>query len=53
MEKQEVETLNGRILQVEFVNGKVRIDQSRLLLRDAEARNGVIHFIYPAISPNE
>jgi len=53
MEQETVQTLNGRILQVEFANGKIRIDQSRLLLKDAEARNGVIHFIYPAISPNE
>jgi len=53
MEQETLETLNGRILQIEFLNGKVRINQSRLLLKNTEARNGVIHFIYPPISPDE
>ena len=53
MERDTVETLNGRVLQVELVNGKLRIHQSRLLFKDAEARNGVIHYIYPAIPQEE
>jgi uncharacterized surface protein with fasciclin (FAS1) repeats len=53
MERECVETLRGQVLQVELTNGKLRIDQSRLLLKDAEARNGVIHYIYPAITPEE
>ena len=53
MERERLETLNGQVLQVELTNGKIRINQSRLLLKDTEARNGVIHFIYPAITPNE
>ncbi len=49
MEREELETLNGQVLQVELTNGKIRINQSRLLLKNTEARNGVIHYIYPAI----
>ena len=53
MDRETVETINGRILQVELANGKLRINQSRLLLKDTEARNGVIHYIYPVIAPEE
>jgi uncharacterized surface protein with fasciclin (FAS1) repeats len=53
MELQTLESLNGQVLQVELTNGKLRINQSRLLLKDTEARNGVIHFIYPAITPDD
>lgn len=53
MERETVETLGGQILQVELVNGKLRINQSRVLLKDIEARNGVIHYIYPALTPEE
>jgi uncharacterized surface protein with fasciclin (FAS1) repeats len=53
MERERLETLNGQVLQVELMNGKLRINQSRLLLKDTEARNGVIHFIYPAITPDK
>ena len=53
MERETVETLSGRVLQVELSNGKLRINQSRLLLKDTEARNGVIHYIYPAIGLDE
>jgi uncharacterized surface protein with fasciclin (FAS1) repeats len=51
MEQESLETLNGQVLQVELSNGKLTISQSRLLFKDTEARNGVIHFIYPAITP--
>ena len=53
MECDTLEALNGRLLQVELANGKLRINQSRLLLKDTEARNGVIHYIYPAIALDE
>lgn len=45
----KIKTVNGKNLQVENVNGKVRINQSRILFKNLEARNGVIHLIYPAI----
>lgn len=47
-----LKTLNGLNLITESINGKVRINGSRLLHADSEAKNGVIHFIYPVISPN-
>jgi uncharacterized surface protein with fasciclin (FAS1) repeats len=53
IEQEALETLNGRVLPVELSNGKLKIDQSRLLLKDTEARNGVIHYIYPAITSDE
>jgi uncharacterized surface protein with fasciclin (FAS1) repeats len=53
LERDSVETLDGQKLQVELTNGKLRIRQSRLLFKDTEARNGVIHFIYPALTPEE
>ena len=49
MERETLENLNGQVLKVELLNGKLKINQSRLLLKNTEARNGVIHFIYPAI----
>jgi hypothetical protein len=53
MELDRLETLNGQVLQVGFENAKFRINQSRLLFKNYEARNGVIHFIYPAILPDD
>ena len=42
--------LSGSFVEM---NGKLRINQSRLLLKDTETRNGVIHYIYPAITPDK
>jgi len=53
MECDTLKALNGRLLRVELANGKLRVDESRLLLKDTEARNGVIHYIYPAIALEE
>jgi uncharacterized surface protein with fasciclin (FAS1) repeats len=47
-----METLNGQTLKVGFANARFQINQSRLLFKNDEARNGVIHFIYPAILPD-
>ena len=52
VELDSMETLNGRTLQVGFANARFQINQSRLLFKNDEARNGVIHFIYPAILPD-
>ena len=45
-----LETLNGNRLTIRFNNAKLMIDESRALFKDTEARNGVIHYIYPALS---
>jgi hypothetical protein len=50
MECDTLKALNGRFLRVELVNGKLKINQTRMLLKDTEARNGVIHYIYPKIA---
>ena len=53
MELNTLEALNGEALDVEAVNGKLRISGSRLLFKNKEARNGVIHYIYPVIMPDD
>lgn len=47
--EEQVKSLNRESLKLEQENGKVKIKQSRLLFKDIEARNGVIHFIYPVL----
>ncbi len=51
-EKDTLKAINGDELKIEAVNGKLRVGQSRLLFKDKEAINGVIHFIYPVILPD-
>jgi hypothetical protein len=50
---EKLETLNGRVLNIELVNSRIRINGSRLLFKDHESRNGVIHYIYPAFFPDD
>jgi hypothetical protein len=49
MKVETLETINGTKLEVKLINAKFRINQSRLLFMNIEARNGIIHYIYPAI----
>jgi len=49
--RKSIKSLNGYKLKIHMEFGKLKIEQSRLLFKDQEARNGVIHFIYPAIVP--
>ena len=49
MERDTLETVSGATLKVVLANGKLTINKSRLLFKDNDARNGVIHYIYPAI----
>ena len=49
----KLESLNGKDLEIDFNNGGLRINQSRVLFKDTEAQNGMIHFIYPAIGQTE
>lgn len=51
MGMDSLEAMNGEDLDVEVVNGKLKIDGSRLLFKNKEAKNGVIHYIYPVIVP--
>jgi len=52
MEWDRLESLNGQTLQIAFANARFQIDRSRLVFKNDEARNGVLHFIYPAILPD-
>ena len=47
--EEKLKTLSRNSLQVELLNGKVRVNESRLLFTNKEAQNGIIHFIYPTL----
>jgi uncharacterized surface protein with fasciclin (FAS1) repeats len=53
VERDSLQAINGQALKVELENGKLRVGQSRLLFKNKEAKNGVIHFVYPAIVPDD
>jgi len=40
--------ISGKELPIVVENGKVRINDSRILLGNREARNGVLHLVHPA-----
>jgi uncharacterized surface protein with fasciclin (FAS1) repeats len=65
-ELKSIKSLNGYKITIEMeygklktdqvrllFKGKLKTDQVRLLFKDVEAKNGVIHFIYPVIVPAE
>jgi len=45
------ETITGGSIALSMTNGKLRAENSRFLFSNTEAKNGVIHAIYPAIMP--
>lgn len=50
LSKQEkLKALNGKTLHIDHSNGKLKINQSRVLFKDTEAQNGIIHYVYPEI----
>ena len=49
MKHESLKRINKKLLQIEVINGKVQINQSRLLFKNTEAQNGVIHYIYPVL----
>lgn len=51
MERKSLKSINGYELKIELENGKLKVHEVRILFKDVVARNGVIHFIYPAIVP--
>ena len=46
---ETLKTIHAKELKLNLENGKIKLGQSRLLFKNIESRNGVIHFIYPAI----
>lgn len=48
-----LKSLNRKNLEIKFNNGSLSVNQSRVLFKDNEAQNGVIHFIYPALGQAE
>lgn len=44
-----VTNLAGDPIPIQFENGKLTIDDSRILMKNLESRNGIIHFIYPPL----
>lgn len=51
MEQNSLKSINGYNLAIVLEYGKLNVHGVRILFKDVEARNGVIHFIYPAIVP--
>jgi hypothetical protein len=47
---ETLKTLNKKKLIVTYENAKITINDSRLLFTDFDGQNGVIHFIYPALT---
>ena len=43
-------TIDGRDLPIRAVNGRLFLGNSRMLLTNIEARNGVVHIIYPGLA---
>ena len=52
VEAGSVRSLSGGSIIVRSVNGETTVNGSRVLLKNRRTRNGVIHFIYPVLSPD-
>jgi uncharacterized surface protein with fasciclin (FAS1) repeats len=52
IKRSVLRTIHGHDLEIHLVNGKLEIENTRILFKNTEARNGVIHFIYPVIAPD-
>ena len=47
-----VRNLDGEHIKVRSANGETTVNGSRVLFKNRRTRNGVIHFIYPVLSPD-
>ncbi len=43
-------TLHNKKIGIHVVNGRLMIEDARVLMNDKEAKNGVIHYVYPLIT---
>jgi hypothetical protein len=50
---ESLESIDNETIDVRVSNGKLIIGGARVLMSDKEARNGVIHYVYPLISTEE
>lgn len=50
---ETLSTLNQRTLTLDTHNARVLVEKSRLLFKDQNARNGMVHMIYPALEKPE
>lgn len=41
--------LDQQTLKVNAENGRIHLEKSRILFKDQNARNGIVHLIYPAL----
>ncbi|WP_430817046.1 fasciclin domain-containing protein [Carboxylicivirga sp. RSCT41] len=53
MQYDQIESLSGMELKIDFKHAKNTVNTSRVLFKDTEAQNGVLHFIYPALTASE
>ena len=48
----EAETVNGEELEIQVIDGKVKVDNATVMATDVAASNGVIHVIDTVMLPN-
>jgi uncharacterized surface protein with fasciclin (FAS1) repeats len=48
-DQSTLKTIHGRPLHIRLDNGRLFLENSRLLFKNIIARNGVVHIIYPAL----
>lgn len=53
MKESQLKTVNGKMLQVHAVDGKVMIDNATVTRADIRASNGIIHVIDTVLMPSE
>ncbi|MBK3517801.1 fasciclin domain-containing protein [Carboxylicivirga marina] len=49
-EFDQLETISGKDISISFKPARHKVNESRVLFEDTEAQNGVIHYIYPALT---
>ncbi|MEM1282725.1 MAG: fasciclin domain-containing protein [Chlamydiota bacterium] len=52
IKNMDVETVSGKNVAIRLDNGKVKVDNARVIKADIPASNGVIHVIDAVITPN-
>jgi len=50
-DRENLVTLHNRKIDIRVVNGRLMIEDARMLMNDKEAKNGVIHYVYPLVAP--
>jgi hypothetical protein len=52
-DRESLVTLHNKKIDIHVSNGRLMIEDARVLMNDKEAKNGVIHYVYPVITVEE